>query len=88
MYNHDKKIQLCCEDSIYQLSCLESIIRTTIDSCLERETSAKYYNLPPKDKFTLSQERTHYINMMTIALDKLSNIIELNTKIENNINCL
>lgn len=85
MKHFNQKVQLCCEDSINQLLCLESIIKTTKDSCLERESSAKYYNLPQKDKYTLSEERNHYINMLNIALDKVNDVIELNTKIENDL---
>lgn len=88
MKHFEKNVQLCCEDSINQLFCLKSIIKTTKDSCLERECSAKYYNLPPKAKYTLSEERNQYIDMLDIALDKVSDVIELNTKIENNINRL
>lgn len=83
-----KNVHLCCEDSINQLFCLESIIKMTKDSCQEKEFSAKYYNLSPKDKYTLSEERNQYINMLNIALDKVNNVIELNTAIENNLNCL
>ncbi|MCQ2743398.1 MAG: hypothetical protein MJ230_01200 [bacterium] len=77
-----KNVQLCCEDSINQLLCLESIIKITKESCLEHESSAKYYNLPPKDKYILSEERNHYINMLDIALDKLNKVIKLNTTME------
>ena len=88
MKNAGKIVQLYCEDSINQLLCLESIIKTTKASCLELEISAKYYNLPPKDKFTLSAERNHYINMLDVALDKLNCVLELNTTIENQIQYL
>lgn len=88
MKHFEKNVQLCCEDSINELFCLKNIIKTTKDSCQEKEFSAKYYNLPPKAKYILSEERNQYINLLDIALDKVSDVIELNTTIENNISRL
>lgn len=79
-------IKFFCEDSIDQLLCLKSIIKTTQESCLERENSARYYNLSQEYKLSLSEERSQYIDMLNVALDKLSNVITLNTNIENEIN--
>ena len=86
--NNSLNLQNFCEDSINQLLCLKSIIKTTQASCLERENSAKYYDLPPEYKFTLSEERSQYIDMLDIDLDKVCNVIALNTNIENAINGL
>ena len=55
----------------------------TKEVCQEKEFSSMYYNLPPKDKFTLSAERNHYINMLTLALDRVSNLKQINCGIEN-----
>ena len=37
-------------------------------------------------KFILSEERNNYINMMNLALDKLTRLKEINLAIENKIN--
>lgn len=88
MSEKDEKVYLCCENSFSKLYFLESLIKTTKDVCLEREFSSKYYNLPNKDKFILSEERNHYINMLTMALDKVAELKEINNEIENEIQYL
>ena len=51
---------------------LESILFVTRDNCLNMEICSNYYNLYPKDRKYLSQERNNYINMLNIALDNVS----------------
>lgn len=69
-----EKIIISIEDSFSELFALESIIKLTKEACLEREFASIYYELEEKSKTALSEERNHYINMLTIALDKLSNL--------------
>ena len=80
-----KMVQLSCDNLFNQLYSLESILRITKEICQEREFSATYYNLPQKDKFTLSEERNHYINMLELALARVSNIKEINSGLENEL---
>ena len=62
-------------ESIFEeLYLLESIIKLTQESCLNKEISSKYYNLPMDLQKELSEERNNYINMLNIALDKLDNV--------------
>ena len=72
----------CFEDSFTELYYLESLIKLTKEACLEREISANYYNLSDIDKLNLSEERNHYINMLTMALDKVSNIKAISLDME------
>ena len=88
MSKKDERVYLCCENSFNKLYALESLIKATKDTCQEREFSAKYYNLPNKDKYILSEERNHYINMLSMALDKVSELKEINDEIENEIQYL
>lgn len=87
MNKTDMKASLCCEHSFDKLFSLESIIQTTKDACMERESSSKYYGLSSKNKFTLSEERNHYINMLTMALDKVAELKSINNELENEIHC-
>lgn len=76
-------------DEIFELLfSLESIIKITHDVCMDKEVNSMYYDLPEKHKNYLSQERNHYINMLTLALDKLSNIKEINLNIEKELSYL
>ena len=72
-------------DVIYSL---ETIIKVTQDVCLDKENGAVYYNLSSKEQFILSEERNNYINMMNLALDKLTCLKEINLAIEKKISQL
>ncbi len=85
MNNPYKEIQLHCDNSYNQLYYLESILQLTKDVCQEKEFGAIYYNLPPKYKFILSEERNHYINMIDLALDKVANLKQINNGLENDL---
>ena len=80
-----EKVQLSCDNSFNQLYSLESILQFTIEVCQEKEFAAIYYNLPPKDKFSLSRERNHYINMLNLALERVSDLKEINCRLESSI---
>lgn len=85
MKNSYKKVQLSCDDCFNQLYYLESILTLTKESFLEKEFSANYYDLPQKYKLVLSAERNNCINMLTLALDRVSNIKKISTIIEREI---
>lgn len=80
-----ERVQLSCDKSFNKLYLLESILRLTKDVCQEKEFLSIYYNLPQKDKYVLSEERNHYINMLDLALDRVSDLKEINYKIENEL---
>ena len=61
---------------------LESVIKLTHETCLQKEINSNYYNLLTKEKCLLSDERNHYINLLSIALDKISCLKEINSKLE------
>ena len=88
MKKSDSNVLTCCENYFDELFCLESIIKLTKCACLEKEFSANYYNLPSKYKYTLSEERNHYINMMNIALEKVNLLKEINNSMEDEMHCL
>ena len=85
MKNSYRKIQLSCDNCFNQLYSLESILRFTKDVCQEKEFSSIYYNLPQKDIHVLSEERNHYINMLDLALDRVSDLKEINYNMENEL---
>lgn len=69
-----EKIILSIENTFSELFALESVIKLTKEACLEREFTSIYYELDKESKTALSEERNLYINMLTIALDKLSKL--------------
>lgn len=79
------RINLSCDDLFNQLYSLESVLQFTRSVCQEKEFSSTYYDLSQKYKYFLSEERNHYINMLNIALDRVSEIKEINVDLEREI---
>ena len=80
---------LMCFGSCYKdLYELESVVNLTLKSCLNQECNAIYYNINEESSSLLSEERNHYINLLSISLDKVKNLKKEYSKLENNINTL
>lgn len=88
MERNHKKILACFQNTFDELYLLESVIKLTKESCLEREVNAQYYNLTQEKKKSLSEERNNYINMLSIALDRVKNLKEIHSLLEEKISCL
>ena len=73
-----KNVRKFFENTFDELHSLESIIKLTHEACLEKELDAVYYT----SNKGLSEERNHYINMLSIALDKITQLKEINILIE------
>lgn len=71
------------EAAFNDLYYLESIVKFTKESCLDKEVRAKYYNLSINEQLRLSEERNHYINMLSIAEERISKIKKLYSFLEN-----
>lgn len=67
---------------------IESILLLTKESCLEREFNSIYYDLENDNRIFLSKERNHYINMLSIAQDKIEQIKTTGLHFENNLSIL
>ena len=72
-----------CERLYDELFTLESIIELTKEACLKKEFTAIYYELTENNKIALSEERNHYINLLSIALDKVERLKNINLSLEN-----
>lgn len=70
------------ESSYDELDSLESIIKLTQKACRNQECNSIYYNLVADKKVALSEERNHYINMLSLALDKIANIRKTSLQLE------
>ena len=80
---NNANILVHCERLYDELFTLESIIKLTKDVCLKKEFTAIYYELTENNKIALSEERNHYINLLSIALDKVEKLKTLNLTLEN-----
>ena len=77
-----KNIQCCCENVFNNLLHLETLVQLTKEVCQEKEFSSAYYNLKSPQNTNLSIERNHYINMLTLALEKINHIKETTSQLE------
>ncbi len=64
---------------------LNSAVNMVKDSCSEKENKAIYYGLVNDGVQKMSSERNDYINMLTVAADKISNVMSLNLALEKEI---
>lgn len=83
--SHLNRLVSCYEQIFNELYMADTIVNITRNSCLDREFSGQYYGIPAESSAQLSAERNNYINMLTILSEKISNIMELNIAMENEI---
>lgn len=74
--NKVQKVLCYCENSLDLLNSLEGILKITYNSCMNKEFNSIYYDIPFDKRINISEERNIYINMISIALEKLSLIYE------------
>ena len=53
-----------------------------LKGCFEKENNSIYYNLCNEKIIKLSNERNHYINLLSIAIEKLKIITDINETLE------
>ena len=87
-YNMQNKLIIIeCEkiykDTYKELSIIDSIISAMQDNCISLEFNSQYYEDSNDISSKLSEERNKYINLLTVAKERIKNIEELNTKLEN-----
>ena len=68
-----------------ELSALESVLKLTKNFCFEQEVNANYYNLNKDYQIKLSEERNNYLNLLTIALDKILLLKKISQSLEKEI---
>ena len=74
--NKIQKVLLYLDDSFEKLSILESVLYITLNYCLNSENSQKLICT------NIASEKSNCINMLTIALEKISCIKDSNESIE------
>ena len=74
--NKIQNVLLYLDDSFEKLSILESVLYITLNYCLNSENSQKLICT------NIASEKSNCINMLTIALEKISCIKDSNESIE------
>lgn len=82
---HIDKLLYYYQNVFNELYIIETIVKMTKDSCLEREFNGEYYGTSGEYSAQLSAERNSYINMLTILSEKVSILIDMNTSAENEL---
>lgn len=72
-----------CQNAYEELIRIDSLLCAIQDSCLNLELQSEYYDSPDNSILKISEERNRYINLTSIAREKIKNIETLNTQMEN-----
>lgn len=72
-----------CQQALDELYIVDSIVKMTKNSCLEREFNGQYYGADIESSKKMSAERNNYINMLTVLSERIDNIMNINVNIEN-----
>jgi hypothetical protein len=75
-------IQTICESTFKTLDELETVLKFTQEICINYENISNYYNLSSEETINLSKERNSYINMLALALERISMLRHSNLLIE------
>lgn len=73
---------------IQELYELETLVKMTKDACLVKECSDIYYDLSLTNRLKLSEERNSYINLLSVALDKIEYLQNTVYELEDKLNQL
>ena len=79
-----RKITCSFDKTFQEVSVLETILKFTKATCENKEINSVYYSVA-NSSLELSQERTDYLNMLNIALEKVSEIKACNTALEEEV---
>ena len=74
-----------CQNTYEEIIMLESLISLVHETCLNLELNAEYYEDIEDSVLKINEERNRYLNILSMAQEKLKNIEKLNTKLEEEI---
>ena len=70
------------EQAFNELCIVKSLINILKLSCEDKEFRCKYYDIAKNKAILLSEERNEYINILSVASEKISRIIKLYLQME------
>lgn len=71
-----------CQNTYDEITLLDSLISMAYETCLNLELNSEYYENNDNYILKISEERNRYINILSLARERLKNIEQLNTKLE------
>lgn len=74
-----------CQNTYDEILMVRSLISLVRETCLNLELKSEYYENDKNYVLKLSEERNKYLNILSMAQDKLNNIEVLNIKLEDEI---
>ncbi len=83
--DHIDKLLCYYQNVLNELYIIDTIVKMTSDSCMEREFSGQYYGTTGKYSAQLSAERNSYINMLSVLSEKVAILIDLNISAEDEL---
>lgn len=74
-----------CENTFDELTILSTLISSIQELCLNLEMNSQYYEDSANYVHKLSEERNKYINLSSMALQRLKKIEILNAELESKL---
>ena len=70
------------QEAFREMYVVNTLINAVINNCQGKEFNAQYYGIPTEYTSSISNERNDYLNILNVASDRISKLIELYLKHE------
>lgn len=72
-----------CQNAYEELTLIDSLLCAIQEACLNLEMKSEYYNSKEPSTLKISEERNRYINLTSIAHERIKKMEYLNSQMEN-----
>lgn len=72
-----------CQNAYEELTLIDSLLCSIQEACLNLEMKSEYYNSKEPSTLKISEERNRYINLTSIARERIKKMEYLNSQMEN-----
>lgn len=72
-----------CQNAYEELTVIDSLLVAIQETCLNLEMKSEYYNSQKTSTLKISEERNRYINLTSIARERIKKMEFLNSQMEN-----
>lgn len=70
------------QEAFREMYVVNTLIKAVINNCQGKEFSTQYYGIPQEYVYRISDERNEYLNILYVASDRISELIDLYLKHE------
>ena len=81
-HNQETDLNEFYQEAFREMYVVNTLINAVINNCQGKEFNAQYYGIPHEFTYRISDERNEYLNILNVASDRISELIELYLKHE------